>query len=112
MNNKEFFEKYRDHGDEWCYEFAFYGDSDEEAFAKLKSFLIDEGFGIIPIPPTARRLCWDYLKPDSDGNYFAFVWHPIKIYQDPYQVYGLNLFIFDESHPDHMALWEGTYSQQ
>ncbi len=112
MSTEDFFKKYQDNGDGWCYKFGFHGESDEEAFCKMKKFLIDEGFGDIPIPPTARRLCWDYFKPDVNDNIGSYVWHPIIINQDAYQVHGFNLTIFDESHPDHMALWEGTYSRK
>ena len=109
MNKTTFFQKYSDRGDGWAYSFGFYGDSDDECFNKLKQFLIEEEFNDIPLPPTARRLIWDYLKPDSEGNSSGFVWHPIKIHQDPYQVNGLVLTIYNHNHPNHMELWEGTY---
>ncbi len=106
---KEFFKKHQVNGDGWCYRFGFYGDSDEDALDKLKNFLLEEGFNDVPIPPTARRLWWDYLKPDQDGKCPGYVWHPIRIFQDSYQMNGLVLMIFNEDCPDHMAMWEETF---
>ena len=109
MNRKDFFKKYIP-DDGWVCSFAFDGENEDESFSKLRSFLENEGFGDIPLPPSARRLFWDYLKPDDDGNFGTYVWHPIKIGIDWYQVNGLILGIYNEDCPDHMALWEGTYS--
>ena len=69
----------------------------------------NEGLNDIPLPPSARRLWWDYMKPDNDGNFGSYVWHPIKIGPDPYQLNGLILAIYNEDDPDHMAFWEDTY---
>lgn len=112
MNKNVFFKKYSDAGDGWAYKFGFYGDSDEEAYTKLKNFLITEGFKDIPLPPTARRLWLDYLKPNKDGDYVGYIWHPIKIYQDAYQINGLLLIICDDNHPNHLELWEGNMHKE
>jgi hypothetical protein len=108
MNRKDFFKKYVPQ-DGWMCQFSFNGETEDESYSKLKEFLLNEGFDDIPLPPTARRLWWDYIKPNDDGNCGNYVWHPIKITQDVYQVNGLVLSIFNEDCPDHIALWEGTY---
>jgi hypothetical protein len=95
--------------DQWTFIEVFDGNTVEESFSKLKKFLKENWVTEIPLPVSARRLLWDYLKPDVNGNYGSFVWHPIKINQNPYQMNGLFLTIYNEDFPNHMALWEGTY---
>jgi hypothetical protein len=111
MNRKDFFKKYPPH-DGWMYQTGFDGTTEEESFQKLKEFLYSEGFADIPLPPTARRLWWDYLKPDENGNTGVFVWHPIKIHQSPYQIHGLHLSVFNEDLPNHIELWEGRAGEE
>jgi len=88
---------------------VFDGDTEDESFLKVKQFLKENWITEIPLTDSARRLWWDYLKPDEDGNHGCFVWHPIKITQDPYQLNGLILAIYNEDYPNHMDIWEGTY---
>jgi hypothetical protein len=111
MNKKDFFKNHKTN-DGWLFETAFNGDTCDESYMNLRVFLLKEGFGDIPLPPNARRLWWDYIKPDEDGNFGSFVWHPIKITQHVYQENGLHLMIFNEDYPDHMKLWERTYSEE
>jgi hypothetical protein len=108
MERKDFFIS-ANLSDEWLFETTFDGDTEEESYLNLRIFLLKIGFGDIPLPPNARRLWWDYIKPDEDGNFGSFVWHPIKITQDAYQINGLHLMIFNEDYPHHIDLWEGTY---
>ncbi|MCB9197530.1 MAG: hypothetical protein H6600_03665 [Flavobacteriales bacterium] len=108
MDKKDFFKKYNLE-EEWLFETAFDGKTEEESYLNLRVFLIKNGYGDIPLPVSARRLWWDYIKPDENGNFGSFVWHPIKITQHVYHLNGLHLMIFNEEYPDHMALWEGTY---
>jgi hypothetical protein len=98
--------------DEWMFLAVFNGETEEQSFSKLKQFLKENWVTEIPLPASARRLWWDYIKPDEDGNFGSFVWHPVKIDQDAYQQNGLILTICNEDYPDHMALWEGTYYSQ
>ena len=72
MDRNQFFKK---HVPEvgWVYQTGFDGKTVEESLLKLKEFLKTEGLGDIPIPETARRLWWDYLRPDEDGNFGRFL---------------------------------------
>lgn len=95
--------------DEHIFFTSFNEDTEEECFSRVKQFLKENWVTEIPLPASARRLWWDYIKPDQEGNFGTFVWHPIIIGQDPYQENGLFLTIYNEDYPDHMAIWEGTY---
>lgn len=97
---------------EWVFQTTFDGETEDESYFNLRIFLIKEGFGDIPLPSSARRLWWDYIKPDDDGNFGSFVWHPIKIGQNVYQENGLILAIYNEDFPSHMELWEGTEGKE
>ena len=88
---------------------AFNEDTEEQCFFKVKQFLKENWITEIPLPANARRLWWDYIQPDENGNFGSFVWHPIKITQDHYQENGLILSIYNEDYPHHMDIWEGNY---
>ena len=111
MDRKDFFKRHK-LSEEWLFETAFNGDTEEESYMNLRVFLLKEGFGDIPLPQYARRVWWDYIRPDEDGNFGSFIWHPIKITQHFYQSNGLHLMIYNEDYPNHMAMWEGTYGQE
>ena len=106
MSRKEFF-KSSGLQSEWIFQTAFNGETQEESYMNLRNFLFLHGFGDIPLPPSARRLWWDYIKPNDNGDYGEFVWYPIRITQHVYQENGLHLIIYNEDFPNHMALWEG-----
>ena len=76
MNRNDFFKKYVPQ-DGWMYQTGFDGETEEETFHKLKEFLKKEGFEDITLPASARRLWWDYLIADEEGNFGSFIWHPI-----------------------------------
>ena len=105
MNKEEFFVK-NPPDDGWVYQTAFDGDTEEESFDNLRKFLQENGFGDIPMPQNARRLWFDYLRPDDNGNFVRFIWHPIIISQSEYHKNGLVLSIYNEQIEDHLKLWE------
>lgn len=105
MNRKDFFKKYIPQ-DDWMYQTSFDGETKEESFLSLKDFLIKEGLIDIPLPANARRLWWDYLRPDDNGNFGSFIWHPIIVSQSHYQPTGLMLSVYDENFENHFELWE------
>lgn len=107
MNKTQFFKKHLPQGG-WLYQTAFDGETEEETFLNLKNFLSNEGFSDIPLPPNSRRLWWDYLRPNHEGIFGNFIWHPIIISQSSYQTNGLVLSIFDETYDNHFELWEST----
>lgn len=98
-------------GNKLFFRTVFNGDSEEESFRNLKRFLVNNGYEDIPLPKSARRLWWDYLKPDDDGNFGHFKWYPITISQEEWTINGLILQIHNEEHPDHIKFWEGRLGQ-
>jgi hypothetical protein len=105
MDKKTFFKNNVTNGDS-SFGTTFDGETEEESFLNLKNFLINAGFGDIPLPVNSRRLWWDYLRPTANGEFGCFIWHPLVITQNTYQLNGLGLLLFNEDFPDHFDIWE------
>ena len=92
------------YSDGYKFQIDFLGEDDEQSINMLRAFLDKHGYKDIPLP-TAERLWWDYMQPDSFGNLGSFVWHPIVITPSRYGQHALALFIFDVEHSDHQETW-------
>lgn len=105
-------QRYRDgQSDGWIYHVDFCADSDEEVLNAVRTFLDEEGYSDVPLPPSPERLWWDYLRPNEDGICRKFIWHPIIIGPSAYQVHALELRIFNENYPDHKEFWNNILSR-
>lgn len=89
--------------DGWCYHIDIWADNDEQLIKAVRDFLNEQGYTDVPLPKTAERLWWDYLKETSGGK---FVWHPIIIYPSAYKEFAIELHIYNESYPQHLNLWK------
>ncbi len=94
--------------DGWCYHIDFWGENNDQVLNAVRNFLNKEGYEDIPLPLTAERLWWDYLRPKTEGK---FVWHPIIIYQSVYKTNAIELHIYKENHPEHKELWDYLLSK-
>jgi len=97
--------------DGWLFLIDFWADTDEEVLKAVRAFLDEEGYSDIPLPPTAERLWWDYLRPNADEKCRGFIWHPITIYQSAYKDHAVQLHIFNVNYPDHKEFWNNMLNR-
>jgi hypothetical protein len=99
--------------DGWEYKTSFNGATLEKTYDMVKAFLVEEGYGDIPIPANAKELrMFKKLVPSAQMTIFrevGYIHNPIKILFHPNEKRStsLTLCLYNEYAPQHLLRFHG-----
>lgn len=101
------------YSDGWEYRCTFGGSRLENSYAMLRQFLVEEGYGDVPIPEDAAQLKLFRRPRQAQLQLFAergYVHNPIKILfsEDKQRRNALILCIYNEKEPRHLLRFHGV----